>query len=77
MNCNRNGFASIFFQNHPLDIFDIIAEFVDYQNKDSKIEIAFFSLARTTVNFQTALTFLTLTKENLTWYLIDFIYIKL
>ena len=42
MNCNRNGFASISFQNHPLDG---ITESVDYQKKDSKKEIAFFSLA--------------------------------
>ena len=59
MNCNRNGFPSISFQNHPPDI---ITEFVEYQNKDSKKEIAFFSLAglsKTTL--QTTPTFLTLT----------------
>ena len=44
MNCNRNGFASFSFQNHPLDN---VIEFVDYQKKDSKKEIAFFSLAGT------------------------------
>ena len=42
MNCNRNGFASKFFQNLPLDG---ATESVDYQKKDSKKEIAFFSLA--------------------------------
>ena len=44
MNFNRNGFASISFLNHPLDT---VTEFVDYQKKDSKKEIAFFSLAGT------------------------------
>ena len=64
MNCNRNGFASISFQNHPLDV---ITKFVDYQEPDSKRETAFFLLAGTTKeNFQTTPTFLTLTKENLT-----------
>ena len=75
MNCNRNGFASISFQNPSLDG---ITELVDYQNKDSKKEIAFFSLADgTEANFQTTPTFLTLTKENLTWYEIRAIDIKL
>ena len=75
MNCNRNGFASISFQNLPLDI---ITEFVDYQKKDSKKEIVFFSLAEATEEiFQTTPTFLTLTKENLTRYKIRAIDIKL
>ena len=72
MNCNRNGFASISFQNHPLDV---ITEFVDYQKKDSKKEIAFFSLAGTCMP-KTTPTFLTLTKENLTRYEIRAIDIK-
>ena len=75
MICNRNGFASISFQNHPLDG---VTEFVDYRKKDSKKEISFFSLAGTTkANYQTTPTFLILTKENLMRYEIRAIDIKL
>ena len=66
INCNRNGFASISFQNHPLEG---VTEFVDYQNKDSKKEFAFFSLAGISETWlQTTPTLLTLTKENHTRY---------
>ena len=65
----------ISFQNHPLEP---ITEFVVYQNKNFKKEIAFFSLAGgTKANFQTTPTFLTLTKESLTRYKIRAIDIKL
>ena len=74
MNCNRNGFTSIFFRNHPLDF---VTEYVDYRKKGFKKETAFFLLAGTSkTTLQTTPTFLTLTKENHTRYDIRAIDIK-
>ena len=66
MNCNRNGYASNFFQSHWLDI---ITDSVDCQTQEYVENCVLFYLAETRVaNFKTTHTFLTLKKGNLTRY---------